>query len=260
MSARPGGGWVPLRVVERNAVINRHYWQVFLTRLLEPFLYLFSVGVGVGALVGTLPGPDGAPIPYRTFVAPALLVASAMNAAVFATAIDFFAKLKWVGSYDSMLATPIGVGDVMWGELTWILGYLSLQSTAFVVTMLAMGLIESWWGLGLVPVAVLVAFAFGSVGFIAASMLRSWLDFEFVTLATFPMFLLSASFFPLDRYPGPVALVVQVTPLYHGVDLARDLTLGTVGWTSLGSVAYLVAVGVVGLAVARPLITRRLQP
>lgn len=249
-----------LRVVERNAFMNRHYWMVFITRLLEPFLFLFSIGIGVGALVADIPGPAGEPIPYRSFVAPAMLAASAMNAAVFATAIDFFAKFKWMGSYDSMLATPITVRDLIRGELTWILGYLALQSSAFVITMLAMGLLESWWAVLLVPTALLVAFAFGSAGFVAASFLRSWLDFEYVTLVSFPLFLFSASFFPLSRYPGPVATIVQLTPLFHGVDLARDLTFGTVGPSSLISVAYLLAMGVIALAIADRRIGRRLQP
>ena len=249
-----------LRIIERNAVINRHYWMVFVTRLFEPFLFLFSIGIGVGMLVDEVAGPDGTPIAYRSFVAPAMLAASAMNASVFATAVDFFAKFKWVGSYEAMLATPISVRDIIHGELAWILGYLSLQSSAFVVTMWVMGLLESWWAVFLVPAALLVAFGFGGVGFIAASHMRSWLDFEYVTLAIFPMFLFSASFFPLSRYPGPVALFVQFTPLYHGVDLARDLTFGTVGWTSLVSVGYLIAMGLVGLAVADRRIGRRLQP
>lgn len=249
-----------VRVMERNLAISRHYWQSFLGRLLEPFIYLFSIGVGVGALIDGVTGPAGEPISYQSFVAPAMLASSAMNAAVFATGAEFFAKFKWVGSYEAMLATPIGIGDLVRGELAWILGYVAIRSLAFVLTMAAMGLIESWWAVLLVPTAMLVAYAFGGVGFLAACYLRTWFDFEYITLAVFPMFLFSASFFPLSRYPDILQIVVRLTPLYHGVDLARDLTFGTVGLSSLISVAYLLAMGRLGLYFAARRLAPKLQP
>ncbi|MEM7272265.1 MAG: ABC transporter permease [Actinomycetota bacterium] len=249
-----------MRVVRRNAVLALRSWPIFITRLFEPYIFLFSIGIGVGTLVGDVIGPDGTPVPYRTFVAPAMLAGSAMNASVFATVIDFFAKFKWRGSYEAMLASPIGIRDLVWGELLWILAFIGFQSASFAVTMLVLGLIESWWALLLVPAGILVAFAFGGVGFVAASFLRSWLDFDLVTLVIFPLFLFSASFFPLSRYPDVLAWIVQVTPLYHGVDLARDLTLGTVDGWSLVSVCYLLAMGLIGMRIANRRIAEKLQP
>lgn len=249
-----------LRIVERNAVLARHYWPVYLGRLLEPFLFLFSVGVGVGALVDGIVGPTGEEIPYRSFVAPAMIATSAMNASVFASVNDFFAKFKWIRSYGSMLATPISVANIIRGELLWIQSIVAAQSAAFVITMLALGLIESWWAVLLVPTSLLVAYGFAGVGFVAASYLRSWLDFDYVALFVVPMFLFSASFFPLERYPGIVADLVRLTPLYHGVDLTRDLTFGTVGWSSILSVVYLVAMGRLALVVADRRVARMLQP
>ena len=119
-----------------------------------------------------------------------------------------------------------------------------------------MGLVESWWGLLLAPTALLVAFAFCGAGFLAATYLRSWLDWDLVYLAIIPLFLFSASFFPLSQYPDAVAWIVRCTPLYHGVDLCRDLALGTVGWTALISIAYLTAMGLATVAAAN----HRLKP
>ncbi|MEM9133957.1 MAG: ABC transporter permease [Actinomycetota bacterium] len=248
-----------LRVLERNWTINRHYGAVLVGRLLEPFIFLFSIGVGVGVLIDAVELPSG-PVSYQTFVAPAMLAGAAMNAAVFATTVDFFSKLKWVRSYDALLASPVRVVDVIWGELLWVLALVGAQSGAFVVAMAALGLIESWWGLLLVPTGMLVAFAFGGVGFLGAAYIRSWFDFEFIGLITYPLFLFSASFFPLSRYPDVLQWVVRATPLYQGVDLARDLALGTVGWTSLLSVAYLLLMGRLGLRLALSRVERRLQP
>ncbi len=248
-----------LRVLERNWTINRHYGVVLVGRLLEPFIFLFSIGAGVGALVAAVDGPSG-PVSYQAFVAPAMLAGAAMNAAVFATTVDFFSKLKWVRSYDALLASPVRVVDVIWGELIWVLALVGVQSAAFVVAMAALGLVESWWGLLLVPTGMLVAFAFGGVGFLGAAYIRSWFDFEFIGVLTYPLFLFSASFFPLARYPEWLQWVVRVTPLYQGVHLARDLALGAVGWTSLVSVLYLLVMGRLGLWLALGRVEKRLQP
>lgn len=259
---RLGGPFLPgaLRVFERNAVLARHYWPVLLGRLLEPFLFLFSIGVGVGALVDGVTGPDGSVIDYRSFVAPAMIATSAMNSGIFGAGIDFYAKFKWVRSYESMLATPISVGDIIRGELLWIMAVITVQSCAFVLTMLAFGLVGSWWAILLVPTALLVVFTFAAAGFLAASYLRSWLDFDYISLAIVPLYLFSGSFFPLDRYPGAIADVVRFTPLYHGVDLARDLTFGSVGISSLVSVAYLLVLGLVLLRFAERRLITMLRP
>ena len=250
----------PARVLERNVRVSRTHWYGPVLGLLEPFLFLFSFGVGIGELVDVIDGPDGLPIDYRTFVAPALLASAAMNTAVFATAFDFFAKYKWVQTYDAMLATPITTRDVIWGELAWILARIALSAVAFVVTMAAMGLIESGWGLFLIPTALLVGAAFGGAGFLAATFMRSWHDFDLIYLAVIPMFLFSASFFPLSEYPRAIEWIVRVTPLFHGVDLSRDLALGTVGWSNLVSLGYLVAMALSTLHLAARRLQTLLQP
>lgn len=239
----------PGRVVARSVHVAREHWVIVSGRLLEPFLFLFSIGVGVGALVDEVAGPDG-PIAYRSFVGPALLASSAMNAAVFAGTFDFYGKYKWQQLYDAMLATPLTPRDILIGERRWILLQVAASATAFVVTMAAMGLLESWLALLLVPAALLTAYGFAGAAFFGATFLRSWLDFDLVQLAIIPLFLFSASFFPLDRYPSGLQWAVRCTPLYHGVDLCRDLALGSVGVTSLVSVAYLVALGWIGATLA----------
>ena len=248
------------REVERHLLMTKQYWPIYLGRILEPFLYLFSVGIGVGELVDVVAGPGGTEISYRQFVAPAMVMGSAMNISSFGAAIDFWAKYKWIQTYDAMLATPLTVDDIMKGEAAWLMFQVGIQSVAFVLTMLAMGLVQSWWAVLVIPTALLVAAAFASAGFVAASLIRSWMDFDFVILFTIPMFFFSASFFPLDQYPGAIAWMVQATPLYHGVDLSRDLTLGTVSWTSPLSALYLVAVVMVCLPLARKRLTKMLQP
>jgi lipooligosaccharide transport system permease protein len=113
-----------------------------------------------------------------------------------------------------------------------------------------MGLMPSPWGLLALPGALLIGFAFAAVGMATTTFMRSWQDFDMVTLVTLPLFLFSATFYPVSQYPGWLQAVAVVSPLYHGVELIRALTLGDLDWSLLGHVAFLAVMGLAGLAVA----------
>jgi len=238
------------RIVERNFLVYRRSWMVFLTGMLEPVLYLFSIGIGVGGLVGDFTLADGSTVGYVEFVAPAMLAASAMNGALFDATYNIFFRMKYARLYDAMLATPIGPADIARGEITWALLRGACYSAAFILVMVAMGLVESWWMLLALPATMLIGFAFAGAGMALTTWMRSWQDFEFVQLAILPMFLFSATFYPVSTYPGFVEGVVRCTPLYQGVVLCRSFTLGTVGWDCLIAALYLAALGAVGVYVA----------
>jgi lipooligosaccharide transport system permease protein len=244
-------------LVERNAMVYRHDWAVLVSGCVEPLLYLFSIGVGVARLVGSIE-VAGQEVSYPMFIAPALLAASAMNGAIADTTYNMFFKLRYAKLYDAVLATPMRPVDVAVGEVLWALLRCGLYAGAFLLAMLALGLVASWWAVLVVPAAVLIGFAFAALGIAGTTFMRSWQDFEFVNLAVLPMFLLSGTFFPLSAYPPVGQLVVQLTPLYHGVTLVRGLTLGTVGWPHLLSVGYLVVLGGLGVTLASRRIGRRL--
>jgi len=245
----PAGVGAGRRVVERNVTSARRSAVVLLSGFAEPVFYLFSLGVGLGALIGPVQA-DGRDVGYAQFVAPALLATSAMNGAVMDSTFNVFWKLKYAHVYDAMLATPLGPRDVAVGEITWALLRGGLYAAMFLAVMALAGLVSSWWALLAVPAALLVGFAFAGAGMAATTFMRSWQDFELVTLVTLPLLLFSATFYPVTAYPGAVRAVVAVTPLYHGVELLRSLTLGTVDAGILGHVAYLLAMGAAGLAVA----------
>ena len=120
-------------VIERNVFAYRRLWGIFLTGFAEPLLYLASIGIGVGALVGTVKGPGGQMVPYDQFVAPGLLAAAAMNGAVFDTTFNFFFKYKYAKTFDAMLATPLGPIDIARGELGWAMLRGTIYSGAFLV-------------------------------------------------------------------------------------------------------------------------------
>ena len=245
-------------VVERNVWAYRRQWLVFSSGFVEPLLYLLSIGIGVGELVGEIPGPGGELVGYRDFVAPGMLAAAAMNGAIFDTTFNFFVKLKYQGVYDAMLATPLTPGAIAMGEVGWSLLRGGIYAAAFLVAMLLFGLVHSWWALLALPAAVLIGFAFAGAGLAGTTFMRAWTDFDLVSLVLVPLFLFSATFFPLSEYPGWLQSVVRLTPLYQGVALERALVLGAVGWSSLLQALYLAVLGAAGVRVASRRLSRLL--
>ncbi|MGA3152795.1 MAG: ABC transporter permease [Streptosporangiaceae bacterium] len=258
--ARGGGlgGRGSARLIERHARAYRHAWLVLISGFFEPLFYLLSIGVGIGSLVGHVVGPGGKAVGFTSFVAPALLATSSMNGAMFDSTFNVFFRLKYAKLYDSALATPMRAGDVALGEIGWALIRGGLYAVAFLVVMLALGLVHSAWAVLALPTALLIGFAFASAGMAATTYMRSWQHFEFITLATLPMFLFSATFYPLSVYPRPLQIVVECTPLYQGVVLMRGLTLGVVGPGLIGPAAYLAIMGAAGLTLAGRRISRLL--
>lgn len=246
------------RMVGRNLMVARRIWWVPLSGLAEPVFYLLSIGIGLGKLVGGIPVPHVGVVGYATYVAPALLAASAMNGSVYESTFNVYFKLKYAKVYDAVLATPMQASDVARGEIITAQMRGSVYGAVFVVMMAALGDIRSAWAVLALPAAVLIGFAFGAVGMAATTFMRGWTDFDLVQLALLPLFLFSTTFYPLSIYPRWLQIVVECTPLYHGVNLTRALTLGTVGPAILGHAAYMAVMGALGLAVAGRRIRRLL--
>jgi lipooligosaccharide transport system permease protein len=244
-------------LVLRNYVVYRRSWKVFVTGFLEPFFYLLSIGIGVGQLIDSFTF-NGRQIDYASFVAPGMLAASAFNGALIDMTFNVFFKLKFTKLYDQMLATPLSTTDIARGEIAW--GQLrgGTYAAAFVAVMGAMGMLHSWWAALALPAALLIGFAFAAVCMALTTYMRSWQDFDKVTLVQLPMFLFSATFFPVTAYPAAVRWLVEATPLYRSVVLCRELTTGAVSMASVWSVVYLVVMGVAGLLLVRRRLDRLL--
>lgn len=237
-------------LVERSLLVNRRAWLTVVSGFCEPLFYLFAMGVGLGTLVGEVIGPDGTPVSFVVFVAPALLAASAMNGAIYDATFNIFFKFKYGKLYDAMLATPLGPIDVAVGEIAWALLRGGLYAGGFLVVMLGMGLISSPWAVLALPAALLVAFSFAAIGMACTTFMRSWQDFDLIQLALVPMFLFSTTFFPLSVYPDPIQLVVRCLPLYHAIELMRELCAGVVEVELLGHLAYFAVMAALGVVVS----------
>lgn len=238
-------------VAERNvAALRSAYWIVLISGFFEPLLYLLSIGVGVGALVGDLTLPGGEVVSYAAFVAPAMLASSAMSGALAETTFNFFGKMKYMKLYDGILATPVKPFEIALGELGWAMLRGTAYSAAFLAIMVALDLTSAVRALVAFPAAVLVGFAFGAVGMALSTFMRSWQDFDLMGSAQFTLFLFSGTFVPAEAYPTVLRWVVEVTPLYRSVELIRGISVSGGGWSQLVDVLYLVGITLLGLVVA----------
>lgn len=249
--------WRGYYLIERNAVATKSFWPVLLSGFFEPVFFLFAIGVGIGQLAGDVTFA-GMPVDYTAYVAPAMLAASAMNGAVFESTNIFF-KLKYGKTYDGVLATPVEPIDVASGEIGWTLARGSMYAIAFMIVMTVMGLMESPLAILAFPATILIGFAFGAVATAGVTYMRTWQDLDLVGFITLPLFLFSATFYPLDVYPPALQVVAWLSPLYHGVVLVRGLTLGVLSWTMLINVAFLAAMGIAGSIITARRVTKMLR-
>jgi len=251
--------WRARRLVERNVMVYRHQWIIIFSGVFEPIFYLIGIGLGIGGIIDDLTLPDGRQISYVAFVAPALMATAAMNGAVFETIFNVFFKLNFAKIYDGVLATPMGITEIAIGEMMWALLRAALYAIAMFVIMLVFGLILSPWGILTIPAALLVAAAFSAAGLAGTAYLRTVNDFDVpMGLIVMPMFLFSGTFFPVSAYPWFIQVFMQLTPLYHAINLIRGLSLGLVGPAQLWDFAYLVVFFAIGMWIAMRQMERKL--
>jgi lipooligosaccharide transport system permease protein len=249
-----------LHMVERNVRVYKHGWMVIVSGFFEPVFYLFSLGLGLGAMV---PAVDG--ISYAAFVVPGLLASSCMNGAITDGFFNIYFKLHHQKVYDGVLATPMRVADIVFGEMLWAIIRGSLYAASFLVVVLVLGvtvgppMLLSRWALLAWPGAVLAATALSASAVCVTSFARKIEDFDLVTgLLVMPMFLFAGTFFPIESLPVLVQRPIQILPLYHVVRMLRQLTTGTVDATILIHVAYLVLLGTTAFFVAMRRLERAL--
>ncbi|GAA1345713.1 ABC transporter permease [Arthrobacter roseus] len=222
-------------------------WAIMISGFVEPVLYLIAMGIGLGSLVGDIEGPGGQSIGYASYIAPALLAVSAMNGAVYDSTWNVFFKLNFAKLYEGMLYTSLGPLDVALGEILLALLRGAMYATGFTAVMGAMGLISSPWALLMVPAAVLIAFGFASFGMAITSYMKTFQQMDWINFVMLPMFLFSATFYPLSVYPEPIQWFIQALPLWHGVELLRQLNVGMFGPETLLHVLYFLVMILCGL-------------
>ena len=243
-------------VVERGLLATRSTnWVVVLTGALEPIFYLLALGIGLGTYIGDVTDAAGRSIPYSAYIAPALLAVSAMNGAVYDSTWNVFFKMHFGKLYQGMLATRLGPLDVALGEITLALLRGATYGTTFLIVMQILGLNLAWTAPLALPAILVIAFGFASLGMAITSYMKTFQQMDWIQFVLLPMFLFSATFFPISVYPEPIQWFVMAMPLWHGVELVRGLTTGALDGMTLVHLGYFAAMIVLGLAFT----TRRLR-
>ncbi|MGW5352149.1 ABC transporter permease [Streptomyces sp. NPDC004031] len=255
-AAAPPDAWKWRRaaaLVERNLMVYRRSVTPLAFGLVEPIMYLLTIGFGVGGLVGTVPGVD---VRYPAYVAPAILATTAMNTAFNQTSREVFARITFERTYQAIVPTPLSPADIAIGEIAGALINGLLTSVGFLAAAALLGLAVSPGILLAIPSAAVVGYAFAACGLAVTTFVRDYPDFQYVQLFMLPMYLFATTFYPLSTYPRWLQPVIEVLPLYQGIVLVRDPALGS--WQAgpiLVATVYLLCLGALATAVA----TRRLH-
>ena len=241
-------------VVARNARVFSKLWKgALLPQFLDPLFYLVALGFGLGTYIASINGVD-----YRDFLAPGLIASAAMWAAAFECTYNVYFRMNETRLYDNILATPVEVQDVVSGDLIWSAIRATIYGTVFLIVVTAFGLIHSPWALLLPPLVALGGLCMSVVAYTFTALIpRIDLYSYFFTLGITPMFLFSGIFFPFDELPGVAEVIAWFTPLYHSVEIARDMATGP-GAIVLLHATWLLVVSVALFVVPVRAVRRRL--
>ena len=250
-----------VRIVQRNALVYRRVWRgsVF-SSFLQPTLFLLAMGLGLGSMIDPAAASFPGGVSYVEFLAPGLLAAAGMQVATFESTYPVLGKMTWHRNYEAITATPIRVSDLVSGELMWLALRLFTIAAAFVVVMVTFGIPRSSRVLLAIPATVLTGLAFSAPIMAYAATRKNTGTFNVLyRFGVTPLFMFSGVFFPVARLPEWLQNVAWFTPLFHGVELVRGVTLNVIPGTWGFHTAYLAALAGIGMVAAVITFRRRLQ-
>jgi lipooligosaccharide transport system permease protein len=256
----------PLRAIARQAdywvIVYRRTWKgSVISSFVNPVLYVLAMGVLLGRYVDAGPARLGGAPSYLAFVAPGLLAAQSMQTAFGEVTYPVMSRLKWDKAYFSMSASPLSVGDIALAHLAYAAARILLGSLVFVLVLAPFGVFADLRGAVLaLLVQVLVGLAFATPLYAFSAGLSNESAFALVfRLGMIPLFLFSGAFFPITNLAGWMQVLARATPLWHGVDLTRMLTLDRLdAGAAAVHVAYLLVLAVAGYAWALRRLGRRM--
>ncbi len=248
------------RALERELLVYVRTWRgSAFTSFVQPLLFLGAMGLGLGGLVDDSGSTAG--MAYIVFVAPGLLAASALLSAAGESLWGVMGGVKWMGQFNSMVATAMTPGDVF-GGLVLSTGVRALVAAVpFLAIAAVLGGVSSWFApLALVPTVLLAMVTSASLSAYSVTCESDSTFPLIMRLGIVPLFLFSGTFFPVRQLPGALQPVVWISPLWHAVEAARDATAGGVDAITVVHLAVLVAILVAAVPFGVRGFTRRLTP
>lgn len=244
-----------VRVFRRNLLVFRKTWKAsIMFNFVEPVLYLWALGFGLGVYVNSVNG-----LPYVDFLAPALVASSAMFSSAYEMTYGSYTRMAFQKVFHGMVATPVSMDDVVLGEILYGTFKGVLYGVVFFGVVALFGLVKSPWAL-LIPVPLaLMVIAFSILSMIWTSVAPNYDSFGyFFTLFISPMFLFAGVFFPVENLPQGVRFIPWLTPLYHAIEVIRPLILGRVSWSILADLGWLAAFVVITIRIPLAMVKNRL--
>lgn len=247
-------------VVVRNGLVSWRGWRASLfLSVLAPVMFLSAMGLGLGSLVEE--GQTFGGVDYLAFFATGMLAANCMQNGVFGATYPIMSKITWRRNYEAMLASPLSVKEIFLGELGWAVIALGQVAVPYFVIMALFGIFDSPQAVLAIPAAILLGLSCAAPVMAYTATLQTDEAFTWMfRLIVTPMFLLGGTFFPIAELPVWARVVAQATPVYHGVELIRQVTVYDVGISALWHIAYLVVLATAGTLVGIRNLQRRLQP
>lgn len=245
-------------VWRRNVLVWRKLmWPSLTTNVLDPLIFLFAFGYGLGALLDAVGGLD-----YLSFVVPGMMCYAAMFAASFESTISTYARFAMQRTWGAILATPVTLTELMLGELSWAAtkGIFS-ASCVVVVGLIWGGLASVTWALAAMPVVALGAVCFAACGQAVTAHARSWDIFSyFFTFWVTPMFVFSGTFFEVEQFPWFVQVIAWILPMTHLIAVVRPIAVGLPldALQAAGHLAYIAALTIGAFALGRYRFGRRM--
>ncbi|TAN42156.1 MAG: ABC transporter permease [Nitrospirae bacterium] len=211
------------KVWQRNLkVFTKLYKSSIALNFVEPVLYLFAMGIGLGAFIQEMKG-----MPYINYIAPGMIASSSMFAAAYECTYGTFVKMTFQKTFDAILATPVNADDLIAGELMWGATKSMLYGTIIIIVISLFGLVDSAVIMFALPVLFISGLLFGEISMICAAVVPGIETFNYYyTLFMTPMFLFSGIFFPIDTLPPAASKIAFFTPLYHLVNICRAFADG----------------------------------
>ncbi|MFH1017283.1 MAG: ABC transporter permease [Pseudomonadota bacterium] len=238
-----------LRVWRRNLLVLRSGWLIQLVPpIVEPVLYVLAFGLGLGGMIGMVTY-EGNSVSYLLFMAPGVIAITIMWWAYLETTYGSFVRMEYQKTFQSMLATPLLIEDVIAGEWLWGATKAIVATLLMTLMLTLMGLVHWPSGLWILPVTILGGLVFSAMGLITSALCPRIDLFNLpIFLLLMPMFVFSGTFFPIEILPSWALKVAYILPLTHVSILLRGACLSRVPDTWIVSSVYLI-VASVGLSV-----------
>lgn len=244
-----------LKVWRRNlAVYRKLYIYSILPNFFEPLIYLSAMGFGLGYYVSGIEGMS-----YLQFIAPGLIASTAMFAVSFECTFASYVRMTFQKTYEAIIATPVNIEDVILGEILWGATKSLLYGSIILLVIFPFGLVKSWTVIFIPVILILAGILFALIAMLFTSLVPNIDSFNYYfSLGVTPMFMFSGIFFPLNHMPFWVQAIAEATPLYHMVNLCRELVTGIFTVHFVWGLVYVAVVSAVLFVLPINLMKRRL--